>query len=354
MNNKEIIEIVEKNEEKFWRMFELLLHFANAYSKMIQGVTESVSKGYHNATLFELIIFLEVRMDLYTFKTSQIPVVRESLSSFLNNIISNYFSKKLDNDDLIDIVNHRIQGYASIIRESNQSFDEVHSSLLENIKRSKNSNKVEKWDFKKGSLIIMDVFEETILKELLVKANQTIIFAMGKCLEKLFSDNDNFITLELDEINQRIDDGLKEAQITLEKSEIYDTIDKFEKAIDMHERQLFGIRLYQRCIRMLYKKDEHITDMTSHHYANIIERGRKMLSEAREFLKKAKNKEIDVSELKEFEFLPVHGPGLDEMTIRAKLLVEAYEKLFPGRPRDKELTKEELQIVLNEAVQHFE
>lgn len=138
------------------------------------------------------------------------------------------------------------------------------------------------------------------------------------------------------------------------KSEKYSTIEDFEVAIKRHEDQLFGIRLFNEGIKDLYSYDRNILDTTNYHFKNIMERGQKAISEAKELLKKVKSGEGNIKVLKKFEFPPIHGPGLDEMTQRATLLVKAYEKLFPSRPREASLTQEERKKLKEEALRNFE
>jgi len=138
------------------------------------------------------------------------------------------------------------------------------------------------------------------------------------------------------------------------KSEKYSTIEDFEVAIKRHEDQLFGIRLFNEGIKDLYSYDRNILDTTNYHFKNIMERGQKAISEAKELWEKVKSGEEDIKALKKFEFPPIQGPGLDEMTQRATLLVKAYEKLFPSRPREASLTPEERKKLMEEALKNFE
>jgi len=140
------------------------------------------------------------------------------------------------------------------------------------------------------------------------------------------------------------------------KRERYNTIEDFEEAIKKHEDQLFGIRLFYEGIKELKIYDEDMLDEIGfdYHYNNIMERGQKAISEAKELLKRVKSGKEDIKALQKFEFPPIHGPGLDEMTQRASLLVKAYEKLFPNRPREIPLTPEEHEKLREEVIKNFE
>jgi len=62
-----------------------------------------------------------------------------------------------------------------------------------------------------------------------------------------------------------------------------------------------------------------------------------------------------VEYLRLFQFPPIHGhPMLEELTKRAKILVETYEELFSGRPREKSLKEYEKHLLLDTAVNKWE
>lgn len=140
------------------------------------------------------------------------------------------------------------------------------------------------------------------------------------------------------------------------RREKYSKVEDFEVAIKKHEDQLFGIRLFYEGIKKLKMYDEDTLDRINfdYHYNRIMERGQKAISEAKELLEKVKSGEKDIKILSKFEFPPIHGPILDEMTQRATLLVKAYEKLFPNRPREIPLTPEEHEKLLGEVIKNFE
>lgn len=131
-------------------------------------------------------------------------------------------------------------------------------------------------------------------------------------------------------------------------------VENFRGTLKKHIDQLFGIRLYYEGIKYTFGNDDITMKITTQHFENIVERGEKMVSGASELLRKVQEGEINAKALENFEFLPISDyPELDDMTIRAKLLVEAYEKLFPERPREIPLTQDEHQQLIIEAVDHY-
>ena len=131
-------------------------------------------------------------------------------------------------------------------------------------------------------------------------------------------------------------------------------ISTFEATIQEHENQLFGIALFNEGIKHLYKNNQAILETTAFHYRQTMERGLKAVSEAKELLLEVKKGNIKAELLREFEFPPIHGAGLDEMTERATLLVEAFEKLFPEKQRTLSLTKEEHLELMHEAAKNWD
>jgi hypothetical protein len=133
------------------------------------------------------------------------------------------------------------------------------------------------------------------------------------------------------------------------KKEKYNTIEDFEATIKKHEDQLFGIHLYCKEIKYLYSHDKNILNTTEYHFRNIMQRGEKTISEAKELSEKVKSGTEDIKALKKFKFPPIHGPGLNKMTQRATLLAQTYKELFPGRPQERPLTEDERYLLLETA-----
>lgn len=130
-------------------------------------------------------------------------------------------------------------------------------------------------------------------------------------------------------------------------------IEKFKEIIQQHEDQLFGIQLFFEGIKLSYSHDEQILEMNAQALRNIVERGKMAIDAAKALLNDVENNIEDSSVLDRFQFPPIQGIGLDPLTERASSLVQAYNKLFPGRPRDKVLNEEELKSLREEAIKSF-
>ncbi|MBA3065318.1 hypothetical protein KJ633_02370 [bacterium] len=128
----------------------------------------------------------------------------------------------------------------------------------------------------------------------------------------------------------------------------YNTITDFETAIKKYENHLFGIRLFNEGIKRLYSWHKGLVDSNEGSFRNIMDRGEEALSEAKNLLENIKNRKEDIKVIK-FKFPVI----LDEMTQRATLLIETYEKLFPGRPKNIPLTPEENEILMKEVIKKY-
>lgn len=128
------------------------------------------------------------------------------------------------------------------------------------------------------------------------------------------------------------------------------TIKNFKKSIKEHENQLFGIKLFIEGVKVIYGHDKKLMEMNEQAYLNIIKRERKALSQAKQLLDKVRSGTVNIVEIQNYHFPPIHGHGLDEMTNRVTLLVNAYEKMFPKRPREIPLSAEDYEKIMKEAI----
>ena len=135
-----------------------------------------------------------------------------------------------------------------------------------------------------------------------------------------------------------------------EKGDREDIIGSFETEIQEQEDQLFGIALYFEGILILWSHDKNIIEMNRKAYENIMKRGNAFIKEAKQLLYEAQKDPGKVELIRQFQFPPIYGhPMVDEMTKRAKILVETYNELFPGRPRANPLTQAELMLLMEAA-----
>ena len=128
------------------------------------------------------------------------------------------------------------------------------------------------------------------------------------------------------------------------------TMRRFEKDLQMQRDQLFGITLFSEGVELMYADQPEILEMNRQSFQNVKERTESSISAAQSLLELVKADRGKIKELRRFRFLPIGGhPTLDQMTRRTKILVDTYERLFPGRSRSKPLTREELESLMTAA-----
>lgn len=125
---------------------------------------------------------------------------------------------------------------------------------------------------------------------------------------------------------------------------------RFEEDLQIQRDQLFGITLFLRGIELMYAGQSEIVEMNRQSFQNISERAESSISAAESLLQLVKADPGKVKKLRQFQFPPTGGhPMLDQMTQRGQILVETYERLFPGRSRSEPLSREELESLMTEA-----
>ena len=129
-----------------------------------------------------------------------------------------------------------------------------------------------------------------------------------------------------------------------------EVISQFKETIRLQKEQLFGITLYLQGIELLYSGKPEVVEMNRQSFQNIQNRAENAITAAESLLQQVKEDPGKVKEIKRFKFPPISGnPMLDQMTRRAQILVQEYERLFPGRPRSKLLNQDEQALLMMQA-----
>jgi uncharacterized phage infection (PIP) family protein YhgE len=119
-------------------------------------------------------------------------------------------------------------------------------------------------------------------------------------------------------------------------------INDFKLKIREYEDILFGMNLFIQGVSFMWEHNKEIVDLNQQHYNNAKERMDKAINEAKNLVEKVKECSDNISLLQEFQFPPIKGnPVLDQGTERFKVLSQAYNELFPNRPKNKPFTREE-------------
>ena len=128
-----------------------------------------------------------------------------------------------------------------------------------------------------------------------------------------------------------------------------DLIQEFESKIKEYEDILFGMNLYYQGVVLTWKSipliGKIIANSNYKSYKNIEKRMTVAIQHARQLLKRVEQSSEDPSSLQRFKFPPIMGLGLSQQTKIVKALAETYKQEFPGRPKNKPLTKEESKIL---------
>jgi hypothetical protein len=128
------------------------------------------------------------------------------------------------------------------------------------------------------------------------------------------------------------------------------TIRRFEEDLQIQRNQLFGITLFSQGVELMYGGQREMLEISRQSFQDIKERAESSISAAESLLQLVKVDPGKVKKLRRFQFPPITGhPMLDQMTRRAQILVETYERLFPGRSRSEPLSREELESLMTDA-----
>lgn len=129
-----------------------------------------------------------------------------------------------------------------------------------------------------------------------------------------------------------------------------EAIRQFKETIRLRKEQLFGIALYLQGIELIYSETPEILEINRQSFQNIKDRAENAITAAESLLQRVKEDPTKVKEINRFTFPPISGhPMLDQMTRRAQILVRAYDRLFPGRPRSKPLSRDEQKLLMRQA-----
>jgi len=128
----------------------------------------------------------------------------------------------------------------------------------------------------------------------------------------------------------------------------------FEDEIRLHDDLMYGAALFFEASSLLHENDP-IVETYRKQFRNIIQSGRDATQRATALLEQARKDPRQISVLAQFDFAPFKGhPNPAEMLKRAKAFVDTYNRIFPGRPRDQEFTREDTFRLMEEAARAFD
>ena len=125
----------------------------------------------------------------------------------------------------------------------------------------------------------------------------------------------------------------------------------FESLIAEHEDLTYGLALLFEVLSVVYSRDEVTLDAYRRQHVQLIQEERQTLFRAVELLESVRARPDEAAEVTAFTFAPFRGyPDAEGLGARCKLMVEAYGRVFPDRPRDRLFSAEEALQLVDDAV----
>jgi hypothetical protein len=132
------------------------------------------------------------------------------------------------------------------------------------------------------------------------------------------------------------------------------TVSEFERTLKKQHDLIYGVALLFECIGIMYAEQPAIMETYRKQFRNIIHKGREDCQHGESLLEAAKNDPKRITELQGVEFAAFEAtPDGAQFKIRAAALMEAYNELFPDRPRSQEFTRNETLQLIDRASQAF-
>ena len=124
----------------------------------------------------------------------------------------------------------------------------------------------------------------------------------------------------------------------------------FAQEIKRNEDLLYGVALFFEVIAHLYSSQKAELETYRKQFRNIIQLGNDALERAVAMLERAKENPEKVQLFAHFSFVPCLGhPRPAELAERARILVDTYNEIFPGRPRGQPFGTAEIMRLMEAA-----
>jgi len=120
------------------------------------------------------------------------------------------------------------------------------------------------------------------------------------------------------------------------------------------EDAIYGVALFFEGLSLLHAGQPAMIETFQKQFRNVIQADSDALKQAEALVEAVKRDPTQAAQLSRFTVVPCKGHSNPrEMERRAHVLVEAYGRLFPGRPRSREFTEEETFSLTEEAISAF-
>ncbi|MDA0989895.1 MAG: hypothetical protein O3A51_03990 [Verrucomicrobia bacterium] len=128
----------------------------------------------------------------------------------------------------------------------------------------------------------------------------------------------------------------------------------FMATIDRQEDILYGIALFYEGIILLFAGQPAIVETYRKEFRNIIQSASHTIEQAHALAERAATEADARAALSAFTFNPgAAHPYPKALVERATAMIDAYEALFPNRPRDQELSADETVRLVDAAAQQL-
>lgn len=128
----------------------------------------------------------------------------------------------------------------------------------------------------------------------------------------------------------------------------------FSREIKRNQDLLYGVALFFEGIAHLYSSQEAELETYRKQFRNIIQLGNDAIERAVAMVERAKQNPEKALLFKHFSFVPCLGHSKpEELAERARILVETYNEIFPGRPRGQAFGTDEIIRLMEAASERF-
>ena len=127
-------------------------------------------------------------------------------------------------------------------------------------------------------------------------------------------------------------------------------VSSFEQEIARQEDIIYGVALFFECLSVIHGDQPAVVETNRKQFRNIIQNGKEMTGRATRLLEEARRDPAKAELLRGFAFSPCLGhPKPGEMIKRALVLVNTYNRIFPGRDRSRDFTYDETIALIEQA-----
>lgn len=128
----------------------------------------------------------------------------------------------------------------------------------------------------------------------------------------------------------------------------------FETAIEEERDRLFGLRLFIRCVEKMHADRPDLLELKRRNLLSIEKKVSTSVDAAETLLRNFREDKVSKKALSRFKFAPVTGhPELEQIMHRSEILLQTFNRIFPGRSRSEPLSDAEIDQLLRAAVKQM-